>query len=150
MQSLHQHTRTATTTRVFGVAKRPGLRGLRVRTPGALSPHSPNNSDGRGGFGPETRGEKPQWLQGAQGDKDKGRDNMGKTLEATSSKVNLALNAPSCPIHLKFEKEMLSAEDGGERCLPLEVRRLAGDFVDSEECSAVPQGWWRWWRYQGL
>ena len=30
------------------------------------------------------------------------------------------------------------------------VRRLAGDFVDSEQCSAVPQGWWKWWRYQGL
>ena len=67
---------------------------------------------------------------------------------ATSSKVNLSLNAPSCPIHLNLEREGLSSNDGTG--LPLEVRRLAGDFIDSEECSAVPQGWWRWWKYQGL
>jgi len=70
-------------------------------------------------------------------------------LSAMSSKVNLSLQAPSCPVNMRLEKELMSA--GGEGSgLPLEVRRLAGDFVDSEECSSVPQGWWKWWRYQGL
>lgn len=66
---------------------------------------------------------------------------------ATSSKANLvsapACPPPACPMDHIFASE---ADTG----LPLEVRRLAGDFIDSEQCSTVPQGWWRWWRYQGL
>jgi hypothetical protein len=65
------------------------------------------------------------------------------------------VQAPCCPIHLKLEREALGSAGQNKRAtgfssLPLEVRRLAGDFIDSEECSTVPQGWWRWWKYQGL
>ncbi len=137
-----------TTMRAGGLAAGAGgaRRAPRCLRAGALN--SPHQSDGRAG--PEGRGEQAGRLQPGRG-QGQGQDKVfPATLEAMSSKVNLALNAPSCPIHLKFEKEMVTAEEGGERCLPLEVRRLAGDFVDSEECSAVPQGWWRWWRYQGL
>ena len=76
-------------------------------------------------------------------------------LSATSAKFNVGLGAPSCPVNLRVDRELLQSSMAGEAGgagagLPIEVRRLAGDFVDSEQCSAVPQGWWKWWRYQGL
>jgi len=75
------------------------------------------------------------------------RDNSPR--EQTGALAHHQGMAPSCPLVLNG-KDLVADDGRNGNALPIEVRRLAGEFIDSEECSAVPQGWWRFWKYQGL
>merc|ERR1711977_375666 len=75
------------------------------------------------------------------------RDNSPR--EQTGALAHHQGMAPSCPLVLNG-KDLVADDGRNGNAMPIEVRRLAGEFIDSEECSAVPQGWWRFWKYQGL
>ena len=81
-----------------------------------------------------------------------GGSSLGPRDLAAKTSATSAVEPPSCPLILPidpaaFAKGAASLEHGDG--LPYPVKRLAGGFTDSEECTGF-QGWWRWWRYQGL
>merc|ERR1712157_253253 len=65
------------------------------------------------------------------------RDNSPR--EQTGALAHHQGMAPSCPLVLNG-KDLVADDGRNGNALPIEVRRLAGEFIDSEECSAVPQG----------
>ena len=65
------------------------------------------------------------------------RDNTPR--EQTGALAHHQGMAPSCPLVLNG-KDLVADDGRNGNALPIEVRRLAGEFIDSEECSAVPQG----------